>query len=228
MKKQFKPGLLIIHACAARVLACCLMAGAVILNTQKSHGEITTPENGNAVFFTNSGSAAGGYIVASGNGSSGVVSAGISINGKDIGSILQDTFDLNHDGKVTLAELEEVADASFKLWDTNNDGYLSQGELSTALSQFFPAPVGGGMMAFNGVAVQVPPDQMPTPGKQITKHIFAAADTNKDSLLSLQELNDFLSKSFTQWDQDGDGSLSAQELSAAFGQLAMPDLPPPQ
>jgi hypothetical protein len=103
---------------------------------------------------------------------------------------------------------------------------LSQGELSTGLNQFFPAPTAGGMMAFNGVAVQIPPDQLPTPAKQITRHLFAAADINKDGLLSLQELNDFLDKNFGLWDQNGDASLGAQELAMVFGQLSMPDLPP--
>jgi hypothetical protein len=52
---------------------------------------------------------------------------------------------------------------------------------------------------------------------------MALADANKDGLISSQELNDFLDKSFSQWDQNGDGVLDAQELSNAFGQLAMPD-----
>jgi Ca2+-binding EF-hand superfamily protein len=222
MKKPFTPGLPRVRA-FARTLACCLMAGTVILNGGKSYGDITGPGNGNAVFFSSSGG-----MVVSVNGSTAVATAGIVINGKDIGSILEDAFDLNHDGKVTLDELKQVADASFKLWDTNNDGYLSQGELSTGLGQLFPAPPTVGMMAFNGVAVQVPADQMPTPAKQVTKHLFAAADTNKDGLLSLQELNDYLDKNFSQWDQNGDGSLSAQELAVVFAQFAMPDLPPPQ
>jgi hypothetical protein len=75
----------------------------------------------------------------------------------------------------------------------------------------------------NGVATEVSPDELPTPDGQLTKHILAGADSSKDGLLSLQELSNFMDKSFGQWDQDGNGSLNAQELNAAFGQLAKPD-----
>lgn len=230
MKKQCKPHLTIVPRCV-RLLACCLLAGGAILNVQKSHGAITTPtpENSNAVFFATSGGMAGAGVVISADGSNGVVTAGVAINGKDIVSVLLETFDVNHDGKVTLAELKQVADAYFTLWDTNAVGNLTQAQLSNEFKQFFPnigTPVG--MCVVNGVAVQVPADQMPTPYGELAKHILAAADTNKDGQLSLLELNNFLDKSFSQWDQDGDGSLDAQELAAAFGQLSMPDLPPPQ
>ena len=231
MKMQCKPHLTIVPG-HIRLLACCLLAGGAILNVQKSHGAITTPtpENGNAVFFTSPGGMAGADVTISANGSNGVATAGIAINGKDIGTVLLETFDLNHDGKVTLAELKQVADASFTLWDTNNDGYLSTGELSAGLKSLFPAPPPGAQIravaVVNGVPVEVTPDEMPTPDKLLTKHIMALADTSKSGLLSLQELNAWLDKSFSQWDQDGNGSLDAQELAVAFGQLAMPDLPP--
>jgi Ca2+-binding EF-hand superfamily protein len=162
-------------------------------------------------------------ITAAGSGQGGF---SININGSDVGAIILKTCDLNHDGTVSLTELKQVADACFKLWDTNNAGSLSADELSAALKKLFPAPPPGGAQAMamvNGVAVQVPPDQMPTPDKQVAKHIMALADTNKDGLLSLQELNDWLDKSFSQWDQNGDGALDTPELDAAFGQLARPD-----
>lgn len=230
MKKQFKLKLTTIPGCVL-LLACGLLAGGAILSVQKSHGAITTPtDNGNAVFVAAPGGAIAGGMVVSSYGSNGMATAGIAINGKDIGSILLETFDLNHDGKVTLAELKQVADASFTLWDTNHDGYLSADELSAGLKSLFPAPPPGVQMravaVVNGVPVEVIPDEMPTPDKQLTKHVMALADTSKDGLLSLQELNDWLDKSFSQWDQDGNGSLDAQELAVAFGQLAMPNLPP--
>jgi Ca2+-binding EF-hand superfamily protein len=166
-------------------------------------------------------SVAGGGVV--GGQSSGSIA--MSINGADIGAVLLKTCDLNHDGKVTLAELKEVAAACFKLWDTNAVGSLSQGELATGLAQFFPRPTAGGLCLVNanGVTTTVSPADMPTPDKEIAKHLMAAADANKDGSLSLQELNDYLDKCFSQWDQDGNGSLDAQELFAAFGQLAVPD-----
>jgi Ca2+-binding EF-hand superfamily protein len=210
MKKQFK---LTILRNGTRLLAVCLLAKGLALHAQNiAWDSAGAPPDGTNITLRTGGHAGFGMV----------------INGSDIGTILLTTCDLNHDGVVSLAELKQVASACFKLWDTNNDGNLSQEELSNALKGLFPAPPPGGMQAMrmiNGVAVQVPPDEMPTPDKQLAKHLLAAADSNKDGALSLQELNDYLDKSFSQWDQDGNGSLDAQELSTAFGQLAMPDLP---
>jgi Ca2+-binding EF-hand superfamily protein len=200
----------------------CLLGGSVALNAQQPQSiTIAAPGGGSGQTVT----VAGGVGVSGRTGGQ----FGLAINGFDIGSILLKTCDLNQDGKVTLAELKVVASACFKLWDTNSDGSLSRDELSGALKALFPAPPAGGFQAVrvvNGVAVQVPPDELPTPDKQLTRHIMALADSNKDGALSLQELNDFLDKSFSQWDQNGDGALDAQELAATFGWLAMPD--PPQ
>ena len=203
-----------------RLFACCLLVKGGTLHAQNTAWAISTsapPPDGTNATFQTSGQVFSGEIG----------SAGCVINGIDIGTILLKTFDLNHDGKVTLAELKQVADGCFKLWDTNNVGSLTQTQLADQLKQFFPNfGLRTAVRIVNGVAVQVPPDQLPTPSGQLANHIFAYADSNKDGFLSLQELNDFLDKSFNQWDQNGDGSLDAQELGTAFGILAMPD--PPQ
>ncbi|HEV2329277.1 MAG TPA: hypothetical protein VGY56_10860 [Verrucomicrobiae bacterium] len=162
---------------------------------------------------------AGGRMVAGGG-------MAISINGQDIGTILLKACDQDQDGKVTLTELENTVDSYFKLWDADGDGNLSTNELAAGLKGLFPPPPPGGAQAVavvNGVAVQIPADEIRTPDQMITENIMAAADANKDGLLSLQELNDWLSNSFSQWDQNGDGTLDASELGAAFGQLARPD-----
>jgi Ca2+-binding EF-hand superfamily protein len=198
-----------------RWAAGCLLANAITLCAQ------------NAPYVTTSGPPPGGtnvFVQASGGFGGGGVA--ISINGSDIGTILLKACDLNQDGKVTLAELQTVADDYFKAWDTNSVGSLSSGELSAGFQALFPAPPPGGAQAVavvNGVAVQVPPEDMPTPDKQLAKHIMAQADANQDGQLSLQELNDWLGNNFSQWDTSGDGALDASELGAAFGQLARPD-----
>ena len=66
------------------------------------------------------------------------------------------------------------------------------------------------------------PDEFTPPG-QLTRHIVAAADSNKDRVITLPELSDFFDENFSQWDQDKNGSLDAQELAVAFAQLAAPD-----
>jgi len=148
------------------------------------------------------------------------------INGSDIGTVLLKTCDLDGDGKVTAGEFKSVAAASFKLWDTNSDGTVSSNELSAGLKDLFPALPGAGARAIrviNGVPVETAPAEILTPDVVIARRLFTGADANKDGNLSLQEVNDFLDKSFAQWDQNGSGSLDVQELGIAFGELSLPD-----
>lgn len=200
-----------------RLVVTYLLANGVTLcaqNTVFVSANGPPPDGTNAVTMQAGGAMGGGFGV------------GISINGKDIGTIMLKACDQDQDGKVTLSELENTADSYFKVWDTDGDGNLSTNELAAGLKGLFPPPPPGGAQAVavvNGVAVQIPADEIRTPDRMITENIMAAADANKDGLLNLQELNDWLSNSFNQWDQNGDGTLDAAELGAAFGQLARPD-----
>lgn len=200
------------------LLAWCILANGVTLCAQ------------NAVVYSAGGPPPPGdtnVSVQVCGGAGGVGGAGVAlcINGSSIGAILLKTCDQNQDGKVTLDELENVAATYFKLWDTNSDGYLSANEFAAGLKSLFPAPPPGAqaMAVVNGIAVQVSPDDMPTPATQIVKNIMDLADTNKDGQLSLQEINNWLDKSFSQWDLNGDGALDALELDAVFSELAQPD-----
>jgi Ca2+-binding EF-hand superfamily protein len=201
---QFSSALL---RCGIHLFIGSLLAGAVALKAQET-AKVERVSGG--VSFSTGGHGEGGLF----------------INGAEIGSLLLKMSDLDQDGKATLIELKAVATACFKLWDTNADGTISQGELAAAAREFFPAPPPGamrGIRVINGVEVEVPPGELPTPDGQLCKHLLAGADSNKDGLLSLQEINDFLEKSFGGWDQDGNGSLDTKELGMAFGQLTIPD-----
>jgi Ca2+-binding EF-hand superfamily protein len=133
----------------------------------------------------------------------------------DLGAVLLKACDLNHDGNATLPELQAAASACFKLWDTNNTGGLDQTALLNGIKDLLPMPqLPAGMTP--------PPDEF-APPYQLSKHILAAVDSNKDGVITLQELNDCLEKNFSQWDQDHDGRLTAQELGLAFAQLAAPE-----
>jgi Ca2+-binding EF-hand superfamily protein len=211
MKKQFSSTIL---RYGASLLTCCLLAGASVLRAQQ-FGTVKsgTPPPGRGQFIFRLDHAGGEF--------------GLVINGSDIGTILLKACDVNQDGKVTLAELNAVAAASFMLWDTNEDGSVSGSELSTGLRELFPAPPPGrphGLRLMNGVAVEISPDEFVTPDAQVTKRILAGADSDKNGQLTFQEVSAFLlGRCFSQWDQDGSSSLDAQELNAAFGQLAKPD-----
>jgi hypothetical protein len=226
MRKKFSSAILQHSVC---LFACSVLANGVSLaqttmRPPAGGGPVTIGSSTGkgpmvSTLSTNGTAPDGKSLVTTGSG------FGLAINGSDVGSILLQTCDLDQGGTVTPAELKTVAAACLKLWDANGDGSLSTDELSAGLKKLLPAPPSGaqGVAVVNGV--QVSPDQLPTPDKQLTKHILALADANKDGLISLQELNDYLGKSFSQWDHNGNGSLDVQELGSAFTQLATPDLP---
>jgi Ca2+-binding EF-hand superfamily protein len=211
MRKQFQFSLTLLQY-GKRLLVGCLIGGSIVASAQETR-VVTAVFDRRVDHGISTGGGAGGAFF---------------VNGGDIGTILLKTCDLNADGMVTSAELKEVASASFKLWDTNADSNLTQLELSTALKEFFPVPPQGGVHAvrvINGVAVEVPPGDLPTPDGQLAKHTFAGADSNTDGLISSQELSEFLDKRFSQWDRDGNGSLNTEELNGAFFELSRPDQP---
>jgi len=213
MKKQF------LFSSKIRQFGTCAFVACLLANVALSRAQETITLSAGA------GVAAGGtnFMFKTGPG------AGVGaffINGSEIGTVLLKTCDLDEDGKVTPAEFKKVAAASFKLWDTNNDSNVSSNELSAGLKDLFPAPLGAGARAIrviNGVAVETSPGEIPTPDVMVARRLLSGADANKDGNLSLQEVNDFLDKSFAQWDRNGNGSLDAQELGMAFGELSFPD-----
>ncbi len=211
MKRQFTSTIL---RYGARLFTVCLLANGLALRAQEPvRVKVGAPPSGGPNPHFRTGGGGRGF--------------GLAINGFDVGTVLLKTCYLDQDGKVTPAELNKVAAASFEIWDTNADGNLSGSELSTGLKGLFPAPPAGGareVRVINGVAVEISPSELPTPDAQVAKHILAGADSNKNASLTFQEVSAFLlGQCFSQWDQDGNSSLDAPELNAVFGQLAKPD-----
>lgn len=210
MKKRFSST---IRQIGKGPFACWLLASGLALQAQELRIISTgTPPPGEPKLSFRATGSGGGF--------------GLVINGSDIGTILLKACDVDQDGQVKPEELKDVTAACFKLWDANDDGSLATDELSSGVKALFPAPPPGAIRAvrrINGVAVEVPAGELPTPHGQTVKHVVAGSDSNKDGFLTLQELSEWVSKSFGQWDQDTGGSLDVQELNAAFGQLAKPD-----
>ena len=203
----------IVLRCGAGLLAVGLLANITASHAQTFSTSVAgTPPLG-AKLMLRTGEGGGGF--------------GLVINGADIGTIVLKACDRDADGKVGLGELKEAIAACFTVWDANTNGSLSGSELAAGLKQLLPTPPPGGargVRVLNGVAVDVPPDELPTPDAEVAKHILTGADSNKDGALTLKEISTFLlGKCFSQWDEDGNGSLDAQELNAAVGQLAVPD-----
>ena len=210
MKQQIGSGSILLRY-GKQLLLCCLLGSGIFANAQETR----------AVYGFIQGKGEGFRTAGGGHGA-------FFINGSDIGTILLKTCDLDTNGAVTSIELDTVASASFQLWDTNSDSSLNEAELSTALKALFPKPMKGEIHAvrvINGVPTEVAPEDLPTPDKQICKRTLAGADANQDGLISSSELSAFLDQRFSVWDQDANGSLSAEELNTAFFELSRPDEP---
>jgi Ca2+-binding EF-hand superfamily protein len=142
----------------------------------------------------------------------------------NIASNLVDALDTNGDGKVSAEEIaaafktaglatDKVNDA-VKALDTDGDGQLSAGELAKAIS--------------SDVSVHHHHDHGgPPPAGDVANSVLAAFDTNADSGLSLSEIASGLGKQdgsaalsgiFSSLDSNGDGVLSADELTSAIKQ----------
>src|SRR4030095_12710809 len=120
---------------------------------------------------------------------------GLVIHVSDMGTILLKKCDLDENGNVTPAELKRVVAVCFKLWDTNIDGSVGEGELSTSLKELFippPSAVVYVMSWVNGVAIGLSPDAAPALDAQLTRRILEGADSNKDAVLTIKEVSAFL------------------------------------
>jgi len=141
MKKQFRFNSMLLRS-GVRACICFLLGAGLAAKAQETMTIAVgagSPGGTNYFFRTGGQARVGAFF----------------INGSDIGTILLKACDLDQDGKLTISELKAVAAASFKLWDTNADGSLSQSEFSIALKEFFPTPQAGaahGMRVVNGVA----------------------------------------------------------------------------
>jgi hypothetical protein len=124
--------------------------------------------------------------------------------------------DTDGSGGITQAELKLAALASFKIWDADTNSTLTQDELSNGLKEFFPLPQ-------LPVGFPAPPEEF-SPNARLAKKIAASADTDTSGALTFQEVSAFLlGKSFSEWDQDQNTVLDAEECTAAFHQLVRPD-----
>lgn len=140
--------------------------------------------------------------------------------GQDMISSLISDLDSDGDGGLSLAEIGTalgVSDTSglseaFTSLDADGDGVMSAAEMETGLQAMGPPP--GGPMGG-------PP---PASAEETASGVIDAADTNEDGTVSLEELMaargqddaSALQDGFSALDTDGDGGLSATELTSAF------------
>jgi len=104
--------------------------------------------------------------------------------------------DSNHDGKLTLSELEASVGAQFAELDADSNGLLSQSELEAMKGKW------RGKKGKDG-----------KPGKKGAKH-FEKLDADGNGVISREEAPPRMQERFAELDADHDGSLSADELKA--------------
>lgn len=116
--------------------------------------------------------------------------------------------DRNHDGKLSLAEMQDAQDQrlaeKFARLDANNDGGVSQDEMSQAHGQ------------------RRDQRQARRAGMQAMRAQLKALDRNQDQALTRAEIGDRmprLAENFDRIDGNRDGKLTREEMRAARGQL---------
>lgn len=102
-------------------------------------------------------------------------------------------MDANGDSKVSLAEFKAARVAMMMRSDANKDGKLSKAELEAGMEAMRGGGAGGG----------------PRAGM-----MFGMMDANKDGFLSRPEIEKMIERRFQRIDVNGDGSLSAGEMTA--------------
>jgi hypothetical protein len=122
---------------------------------------------------------------------------------------LFEALDEDHDGSVSLSELNEAAMVWFKRWDTDTNGTLSRAELLTGMGTILQAPEPAhGASALAGYLSAI---------------LFFATDADKSGAITTTELRVFLADRFGKWDSDGSESLSEKECNRALAQFALPE-----
>jgi hypothetical protein len=119
-------------------------------------------------------------------------------------------FDTDHDGNLSATEIQNAAAALAKL-DKNGDGSITKDEMR-------PPPPGSGGATPQGDGPQGPPPQ----GMRPVPPLIAALDTDKDGIISAEELI-AAPESLKTLDKNGDGKLDRDELRPPQGPPPPPD-----
>ncbi|RXJ70203.1 hypothetical protein CRV08_01165 [Halarcobacter ebronensis] len=135
--------------------------------------------------------------------------------------------DTNSDGALSIDEVD-LEDDIFSSMDSDSDGLLTQSEITKAidskLSEYSEMPTSeefASLLADLGLQMPDSPTQTNnTNSSDFVSELISAYDTNKDSILSEDELSLLTSEEFTALDSDGDGSVTTDELTAAVDSIA--------
>ena len=118
-------------------------------------------------------------------------------------------LDTDRDGKITREEMEARVTERFKRMDLTSDGRITDDDLPPMLRgrDFLSREVGARRGHHRGGQRQR------GRGRRMMRHL-SGADTDKDGVVTLQELQDKASKRFERFDRNKDGSLDKTDRAA--------------
>ena len=137
--------------------------------------------------------------------------------------------DSNNDSSLSIDELGLNED-QFSTLDTNSDSLVTQDEIASAIDSKLSSFDGkmpskdefASLLSDLGLEMPEPPTskQSSASGDDFSSMIMSNYDSNGDSLLSSDEVSLLSDEEFSALDTNTDGSISAEELSGAYQQVA--------
>ena len=160
-----------------------------------------------------------------------------------VGNISKDIVtqnDKNSDSSLSIDELG-VSQEQFTTLDIDSDGLVTQNEIATAIDNKLSSYSDGQMpskeefaslLSDMGLEMPEPPQkQSSNAGNDFASMVMSSYDSDGDSLLSSTEASVLSQEEFSSLDSNSDGSISTDELSSAFEQVASSEssksAPPP-
>ncbi|MDD4329129.1 MAG: hypothetical protein PHD79_04180 [Aliarcobacter sp.] len=137
--------------------------------------------------------------------------------------------DSNNDSSLSIDELGLNED-QFSTLDTNSDSLVTQDEIASAIDSKLSSFDGkmpskdefASLLSDLGLEMPEPPTskQSSASGDDFSSLIMSQYDSDGDSLLSSSEVSLLSDEEFSALDTNTDGSISAEELSGAYQQVA--------
>ena len=145
--------------------------------------------------------------------------------------------DTDNDSNLSIDELG-VTEKEFSTLDTDSDGLVTQDEIASAIDSKLSSFDGtmpskdefASLLADLGLEMPPPPsksDENSVMSDEFSSMIMSNYDSNGDSLLSSDEVSLLSDDEFSALDTNSDGTISADELSAAVEQVASNGGTPP-
>ncbi len=137
--------------------------------------------------------------------------------------------DTNSDSSLSIDELG-INQEQFSALDSNGDSLVTQDEIASAIDNKLASYNGempskedfASMLSDLGLEMPKPPtknENSSSAGSDFSSLIMSQYDSNGDSSLSSDEVSTLTDNEFSALDTNGDGTISAEELSSAFEQV---------